>query len=263
MFEKLKSKKIFCIFFFVLFCSFGDYIIQKENFKNKYKFCKDEEKVEYEINGRHYKIHSFVVYKKREVKKYSLFNILPLSFELERFKPISRSISTIEFKNGDKIKYIDYGKDVNDIYNSSAEKREEELKNEPAGDSLIRKEDSVLRNSLISYSIVGIDHNSIMTSDSILIEKANHHYLKKPNIEHYVNINGIWKIDYIYKTTDESAYVRRGSRAIETFFENDREIKTVYFDEETYSVKEEYHYKDGRMIEGYKYNIFGNIIEVY
>lgn len=266
----MSLKKIFlglCII--ILLCIFIDYNIQKREFTNIYKNLeKKYENIEtYEDSGNVYETKYIVIYKKSITRNYSIFNIksLTLPFKFEAAEPIVRKISKISLKNGDKITYIKFANEtISYDYNS-----DNELKNEPIGNDIEKDLKNILKNRLNSYPITFFEKTGIIDfSDSVTIEKAENDWLKNSNSEHYVKIGKIWKINYIDRTNEELEYRRTGNKAITKYFKKGskkviEEIKTVYFDDETYEVKEEFFYKNGKLVEWHRYNVFGDIIEFH
>lgn len=259
--KKINNKKIiFGICSFFIFCIFADYNIQKKDFEIRYKRMEENYKKisEYEYSGIRYKTKYLIIYKKRITKKYKLFRMISLPIEIETFKPMVRTISTIETEEGDKITCIKFASDKNFVVSKQDE--ENKLKNELIGDDVDRDYNNAFKIAVQKYPL---DYAEIENADSVRIEKSGHDWLKNSNQEHYVNVNGIWKVDYIDITNNEFKYRRRGSKAITEFLDKKEEIKTVYFDDETYEVKERYFYENGKIIEGYRYNVFGDVIEIY
>lgn len=265
----LKKNRILLWVSFIVICLFLDYYRQKILFANFYK----------KINERYEKVETFkkdeavfetkyiVIFNKKITKKYSILGIkkLTLPFEIDAIKAVERKISKISFKNGDKITYVQFADDSFEYdYNT-----DNELKNAPIGNERERISNNALKNALDYYPLSSDERDEIIDfSDSVTIEKSNHIWQKNPNIEHYAKRNKVWKIDYIIMTSKDLEYRRRGNTSTTTFFKsgnkkNNEKIKTIYFDDETYEVKEEFFYKNEKLIQWYKYNVFGDIIEVH
>lgn len=263
----LKKNRILLCISFIIICLFLDYYKQKIEFVNFYKKINTRyEKVEtFEKDEAVFETKYIVIFNKKITKKYSIFGIkkLTLPFEIAAIKAVVRKISKISFKNGDKITYIQFADDNFEYdYNT-----DNELKNAPIGNE--RERNNALKNALGYYPLSSDERDEIIDfSDSVTIEKSNHIWLKNSNIEHYVKRNKTWKIDYIIITTKDLEYSRQGNTSTTTFLKlgnkkNNEKIKTIYFDDETYEVKEEFFYKNEKLIQWYKYNIFGDIIEVH